>query len=161
MKDSAPAKRGSSALMILLVVFVFMVCSLFLIMYGADVYRKITARSDADFTRRMCVSFITNKIRACEVRGGVEILPGGAGLRLRSDPETPLYVYIYCFDGYIVEYITDLPEEFEPENGEAITPASSLSVREVPGGIEVTVGAPDGLAGEVAEMAYTVSLRCY
>lgn len=157
MNDAIQKKRGSSALLILLVVFVFMVCSLFLILYGANVYRSITVRADTDFARRMSVSYITNKIRACDVRGGVEILNDGEGLILRAGlgAEKPLYIYIYHYGGFIMEYITDIPDEYDPENGENIMEATGLSVCKIPGGIDVTINT------NIGEMTYTVALRCY
>lgn len=155
MNDTISKKRGSSALLIVLVVFVFMVCSLFLILYGANVYSNITSRSDADFSLRMRVSYITNKIRSCDTLGGVHILPGGGGVLLCENPETEvtLYTYIYHYGGYIMECITDDPDDFYPENGETVIEASSLYIREIPGGLSVTVGTDTG------EIIYTVSLR--
>jgi len=155
MDKTALIKRGSSSLLILFVVFVFVLCSLFLILYGAHVYTSIRDRVDVDFTRRMGISYITNKLRACDVYGGVTADEGAALLRLCSEPgdPLPLYTYIYFYNGSIMEYITQEASGFDPEDGETIMAAGFFWFEPVPGGLRFRVGAG------AEEITYTVSLR--
>jgi len=155
MDKTTVIKRGSSSLLILFVVFVFVLCSLFLILYGAHVYTNIRDRVDADFTRRMGISYITNKLRACDVHGGVTVDEDSMSLRICSEPEdpVPLYTYIYFFDGSIMEYITQEAGGFDPENGETIMSAEFFLISPVSGGFRFRVGAG------AEEIVYTVSLR--
>ena len=156
MNSSNTLRRGSSSLLVLFLVFVFVACALFLILYGAHVYDGIRKRVDDDFARRMSVSYITNKIRASDVRGGVEVGEDNNYLLLRSDQEAEAaqYIYIYHYSGNIMEYITQDLEEFDAVEGEVIMEASSFSVEMIPGGLAVVVSTH----GE--DIAYTVSLRC-
>ena len=155
MSNTSGIKRGSSSLLILFVVFVFVLCSLFLILYGANVYTNIRDRVDDDHMRRMSISYITNKIRACDVRGGVSVDSGGSSLLLCADPDDPipLYIHIYYFDGNIMEYITEDLEPFDPADGEIVMAAGHFAIEPVPGGFAVTVGT----GGE--DISYTVSLK--
>ena len=155
MDRTAVIKRGSSSLLILFVVFVFVLCSLFLILYGAHVYTNVRDRVDVDFTRRMGISYITNKLRASDVHGGVTVDEGAMSLRLCSEPDDPLplYTYIYFFNGSIMEYITQEAGSFDPEDGETIMAAESFLVAPVSGGLKFSVGAG------AEEIIYTVSLR--
>ena len=154
MDKTTAIRRGSSSLLILFVVFVFVICSLFLILYGAHVYTNIRDRVDADFTRRMGISYITNKLRASDTSGGVTV-DGGGVLRLCSEPgdPLPLYTYIYLLNGNIMEYTTQEAGGFDPENGETIMAAESFLVEPVSGGLRFRVGAGD------EEIVYTVSLK--
>ena len=156
MSNISAAKRGSSSLLVLFVVFIFVLCSLFLILYGAYVYTNIRDRVDDDFARRMSISYITNKIRACDVRGGVVVNEGNSSLRLCAEPDEaqPLYIMIYYHEGSIMEYVTQDLEPFEPEDGEVVMKADSFSVTPVPGGLAVDVGTDKG------DISYTVSMKC-
>ena len=155
MSNAAVIKRGSSALLILFVVFVFVLCSLFLILYGAHVYSNIQNRVEDDFEHRMSISYITNKLRACDVQGGVTVEESGTVLRLCSEPDDvfPLYTYIYYFDGYIMEYVTQDIGLFEPEDGEIIMEVDSLIIVSVVGGLRININASQEI------ISYTVSLK--
>ena len=155
MSSLAAMKRGSSSLLILFVVFIFVLCSLFLILYGAHVYTTIRDRVDADFSRRMGVSYITNKLRSCDVSGGVTVNGDSSSLRLCTEPDDPLplYMNIYYYDGSIMEYVTQDLETFDPADGEIVMAADSFDVRPVPSGLMFKIGiGPDSIS-------YTVSLK--
>ena len=156
MDNASTVKRGSSSLLVLFVVFLFMLCSLFLILYGANVYHRIRDRVDADFTKRMSISYITNKLRACDVKGGVTIEDGNSSLRLCADPQDlyPIYIIIYFHDGNIMEYLTQELEAFDPNDGEVIMAADSFAAQPIPGGLLVRVGV------DLREIEYTISLKC-
>ena len=156
MNNTAVIKRGSSSLLILFIVFIFVLCSLFLILYGAQVYTSIRDRVEVDFAHRMSISYITNKLRACDVKGGVTVEPGRPSLTLCAEPEDPqsLYTCIYYYDGSIMEYITLEDGPFEPSEGELIMRVDSFSIEQVPGGLQIQVV----IDKEV--ISYTVALKC-
>ena len=156
MNNTDAIKRGSSSLLILFIVFIFVLCSFFLILYGAHVYTNIRDQVDADFTRRMSISYITNKLRAYDVIGGVTIETDGAALLLCSEPEDPqaIFTYIYYYDGCIMEYITQEHALFDPGEGELIMEVDSFTVIQISGGLEINVG----FDNEVIK--YTVALKC-
>jgi len=155
MSNANVVKRGSSSLLILFVVFVFVLCSLFLILYGAHVYASVRDRVDVDFSHRMGVSYITNKLRACDMKGGVAVMGDAATLRLCTAPDdpSPQYMYIYHYDGSIMEYTTQFTGDFDPYDGEIIMAADSLIIRQVPGGLRFHLGIGD------KDISYTVSLK--
>ena len=155
MNNAAAIKRGSSSLLIVFIVFVLVLCSMFLILYGAYVYGNVRDRVDADFTRRMGVSYITNKLRASDVRGGVTVENDSASLRLCAEPEAgiPLYIYIYHYDGNIMEYTTQELEPFDPGDGEVVMAADHFTVSPISGGFAVSLGVgPENIS-------YTVSMK--
>jgi len=156
MDKTKVIKRGSSSLLILFVVFVFVLCSLFLILYGAYVYTNIRDRVESDFNKRMSISYVTNKLRACDVKDGVTVGDGNSSLRLTNEPweEFPLYMHIYYYNGNIMEYVTQGAEPFDPNDGEIIMQAGSFTITQFPGGLNLIIGiGPE-------DIAYTVSLKC-
>ena len=155
MSSGASIKRGSSSLLILFIVFIFVLCSLFLILFGANVYNTIRNRVDTDFSKRMSISFITNKLRASDVSNGISILDDGSTLLLCSEPDEPFpqYIYIYHYDGSIMEYTTQDLEPFDFGDGEVIMAADSFTVERIKGGLSVRVGL------DTEDIQYTVSLK--
>ena len=155
MNSTNSIRSGSSSLLVLFLVFVFVMCALFLILYGANVYDSIRIRVDDDFVRRMSVSYITNKIRASDVRDGVTVGENNSTLILRSDPEDEFaqFIYIYYHNGSIMEYITQDLEEFDADEGEIIMEVDSFSVYTIMGGLTMVVSTN----GEI--ISYSVSLR--
>ena len=155
MDATAVIKKGSSSLLILFVVFAFVLCSLFLILYGAHVYTTIRDRVESDFDRRMSISYITNKLRASDVEGGVLLEDGGSSLILSAGQDDPssLLIYIYFHNGSIMEYVMQDDDVFDPLDGEAIMAADSFSIQPVPGGLRTHIGVGQEI------ISFTVSMR--
>lgn len=156
MINATPIKRGSSSLLILFVVFVFVLCSLFMILYGAHVYTSIRDRVGTDFAHRMGISYITNKLRACDSHGGVIVENGNSALRLCAEPDSinPVYMYVYHYNGNIMEFVTQDIEDFNPSDGEIIIAADYFTITQITGGLSFEVG-----IGQ-ENVSYTVSLKC-
>jgi len=63
-------------------------------------------------------------------------------------------MYIYYYNGSIMEYITQDTEAFDPVDGETIMAADFFIVEPISGGLRFRVGI------NTEEITYTVSLKC-
>jgi len=126
------------------------------VLYGAHVYVNIRNQVDADFSHRMSISYITNKLRAYDLQGGITVRDGGSSFRLCADSQAPmaLYTFVYYYNGYLMEYVAQDDAAFNPYDGERIIAVDSFTVRLIPGGLMFHVG----IDNEV--VSFTVSLKC-
>lgn len=115
---------------ILLIFCLFAVCSLFLVLIGANVYRGIVGKMDSNNETRATLSYVTNKVHSADSRDvSVETLDGQQTLVIRSDFSAREYkTYIYYHDGYLMEYFTSAENGFSLGSGDRITPVSSFSI---------------------------------
>ena len=115
---------------ILLIFCLFAVCSLFLVLIGANVYRGIVGKMDSNNETRATFSYITNKVHCADSRDvSVETLDGQQTLVIRSaynDREYKTYIY-YC-NGYLMEYFTSAENGFSAGSGDRITPVCSFKM---------------------------------
>ena len=58
-------------LSVLLLFSLFAVCVLFVLLFGADAYRRITERDQAAYDRRTCAQYLAAKVRQAEGGGAV------------------------------------------------------------------------------------------
>ena len=74
-------------LMALLLFGVFAVCLLIVLLTGADSYQRLTRRDRASDNRRVCVQYLTTRVRQADAAGGVSAgeFGGGDALLLTQD----------------------------------------------------------------------------
>jgi len=143
---------------ILFLVCVFVVCSLFIILYGGEVYKNIQYHADSNHSNRVSVSYITNKVHMYDKSGCVSVYDAGDGIKalMLTDKgsKSDSYTLIYLYDGMIMEcYIDDL-KYFDPKYGEDIIEADEFEVALKGGGISIKTTDSYGKTTE-----YTVALR--
>ena len=103
-----------SGVFVFLLLGVFAVFSTLLVLFGAQAYRATTDRTEAHGEDRMIYSYLLNT-----VRGAVAYNYGG----------DPYEKRVYCYDGYLRELLAPADYEFDPAEGEPITPAQSFRVQ--------------------------------
>ena len=115
---------------ILLIYCLFAVCSLFLVLIGANVYRGIVEKMDSNNETRATLSYITNKVHCADSRDvTVETLDGQQTLVICSaHNEREFKTYIYFHNGYLMEYFTSAENEFSAGSGDRITPVSDFKM---------------------------------
>lgn len=113
---------------ILLIFCLFAVCSLFLVLIGANVYKGIVKDMNANNETRASLSYVSNKIRTADARDvSVEKIDGEAVLVIRSAYNNSEYkTYIYPKDGYLFEYFTKSENRFALGDGDKITPITGF-----------------------------------
>ncbi len=144
-------------LMALLLFGVFAVCLLIVLLTGADSYQRLSQRDRVSDNRRVCVQYLTTRVRQADAAGGVSAgeFGGGDALLFTQDIGGTQYVTrIYVSGGYLMELFSAADSEMSPEDGEKLMAAQSLSASLSEGLLELSVTPEDGRPVEL-----TLSLR--
>ena len=132
MKEKTQTKGQSiSGLFTMLLFLVFVLCALFSVLMGSQVYENITKRSDENFSGTTALSYIANKIRQGDQQDGVDIIEvdGTSVLQLKQKiGEETYHTWIYWKDGSIRELFTDENSGLGLEDGLEILECSGLSM---------------------------------
>lgn len=130
MKEKTQTKGQSiSGLFTMLLFLVFVLCALFSVLMGSQVYENITKRSDENFSGTTALSYIANKIRQGDRQDGVDIIEvdGTSVLQLKQKiGEETYHTWIYWKDGSIRELFTDENSGLGLEDGLEILECSGL-----------------------------------
>ncbi len=131
MKSQRPQTlHNFSLVFVLFLVCIFVLCSLFIILFGGAVYNGIRERGD-EGALNTGLSYLTNKLRAYDEQGliSIESFDGEPVLALKSaDLDVPYVTYIFCYDGALRELSADPSMDFDPAGGEPIVEAESLAI---------------------------------
>ncbi|MBR2274489.1 MAG: DUF4860 domain-containing protein [Lachnospiraceae bacterium] len=127
-------RRGRSIvdmLFILALFAVFMISTLFIVLFGAKIYQKIIADSDTNFISRTSIAYISEKIHQHDERGGVTVIYNGDEpvLRLSETYGGSMY-YTYLYEQNNVLKEITCPAEYEPvySAGQQILEVTSFNV---------------------------------
>ncbi len=130
MTEKTQTKGQSiSGLFTMLLFLVFVLCALFSVLMGSQVYENITKRSDENFSGTTALSYIANKIRQGDRQDGVDIIEvdGTSVLQLKQKiGEETYHTWIYWKDGSIRELFTDENSGLGLEDGLEILECSGL-----------------------------------
>lgn len=117
---------------VLLIFCLFSVCSLFVVLIGANVYHSIVGEMESNNETRASLSYVSNKVHyadpgAASIRtvNGVKALVIGAQYN-GEDYRT----YIYVHQGYLMELFTTAENPFTPGDGEKITEITEFSMEQ-------------------------------
>ena len=115
---------------VLLIFCLFAVSSLFLVLIGANVYRSIVDKMDANNEMRSSLSYVSNKVRSADSRDvSVESLGGQETLVIASEFNSEKYnTYIYQYNGYLMELFTKADNDFKAGDGDKITPVTTFTI---------------------------------
>ncbi len=115
---------------VLLIFCLFAVSSLFLVLIGANVYREIVGKMDANNETRSSLSYVSNKVRSADSRNvSIETINGQEALVIQSIfNNTDYNTYIYLHDGYLMELFTKAENGFKAGDGDKITPISAFTM---------------------------------
>lgn len=154
------ARHSISGVFVFLLLGIFAVLATGTVGLGAKAYRETVERAEAHNSARTAVSYLRSMLRAEDVADAlrVETEQGVMTIALHSEYDDEAYVTrIYVYNGMLMEWFTEAEEPFEPENGEEVCSAESLSadwkdgvltVRITAGGTEQTVCYAPRTAGE-------------
>ena len=103
---------------------------------------------NADYQDRTGAGYISEKIRHFDARGGIAAgqFDGCDALLLRQQIEGTEYItYIYYYDGYIRELLTENDSGMTAEAGEKVIEAAGFTVEQLDGAmLKVICEMPDG-----------------
>lgn len=135
------AKRNKSIvdfLFILALFGAFAITALFVVLFGAQIYKSTVSNMNTNYEKRTAMSYITEKIRSHDYTGGADV----ADLHsLRTDGDhsvLKLYqeigdkrfvTYMFVADGYLKEFTADEQYDFDYNTGTNILAIKDFSVR--------------------------------
>ena len=142
MMNSKFRKGTLSGVAILIPLLIFALLAMLLTTMGISVYRAVIDNSEQNYSRRMAVSYISNRVRRANRAGEVAVGTYGDGdaLLLGSEYGGVDYVTkIYYYDGSIRELFCKADAEIDVNAGTALIAAKGFSVSTGDGFITVTV----------------------
>ncbi|MBQ9858744.1 MAG: DUF4860 domain-containing protein [Oscillospiraceae bacterium] len=136
-------KSNSLGSILVLLAFALLIVSLLMVLLtGADVVNRLTKRDEVNFDRRTAVSYITMRIHQSDCDGMLSVgtyCDGDALVITENIDGVSFQTLIYCYDGYLYELFCREGYAPDPEYGEKILPADSLSLSDMGAYIEVSV----------------------
>lgn len=99
-----------NVLFTMLLFLVFVLCALFTVLIGGQVYENINIRSQENYTGSVALQYVANKVRQGDREGAVQVteVEGTPVLEIASGLEGGNYVsWIYYYDGAICELFSD------------------------------------------------------
>ena len=85
---------------------VFLISALFIVLFGAKIYRSTVSNMDQNFNSRTAVSYLTQKARSHDQTGGIQVkrMDGRDVLILSEEANGRTYLtYLYENDGFLCE----------------------------------------------------------
>ena len=133
MKFGKRDKSIIDALFLLALFGLFLICALFIVLFGAKIYKNTVKSSENSFLERTCYTYITEKIRQNDNSKGVELSSSDSNsiITLSKTVNDKEYLtYLYCDDGYLKEYTTSAGNKLNKAAGTKIIELQSMEVKE-------------------------------
>jgi len=134
-------------LLVLLLFGVFAVCILIVLLTGADIYQRLSARDQLSYDQRTAAQYLTTRVRQADRLGDVSIrrFEGQDALVFTEVIEGDAYeTLVYCYDGYLRELFVAADGGFLPEDGEKVLAAQGLTIRQDGQLLDVELTSPSG-----------------
>lgn len=131
-------KHIVDTLFVLTLFAVFAICSMLLIAFGANIYRKTVDNYEEHFNISTSASYITEKVRQSDNSGAMDIIEFGDGNALRISStynNIDYYTYIYMDNGYLKELYAKAESKLSPKAGKKLLPIISFSVTDAENGM--------------------------
>ncbi len=123
---------------------------LMVLMMGASSYKSVTAAMNSNYEDRTGAGYLAEKIRHFDSCGAIAAgqFDGNDALVLtQTIDDTKYLTYIYYYDGYIRELLTENNSGMTAEAGEKVIEAAGFKVEQTKSGMfKVTCEMPDGSA---------------
>ena len=113
---------------------VFMLSALFVVLFGAKIYKRTAHDMTANFNSRTSLAYVTEKIHQHDRKGGVDITiaDGKPLLKLTQYINSDEYcTYLYEHDGYLKELTAKGDIQLVKNAGKNILPISSFDAVKV------------------------------
>lgn len=127
---SSRSMQGMDLLFSLLLLFVFILCSVFTILIGSRVYENIRTNDNASFFSDTAVSYVANKVRQADRADYVNVrsIDGCSVLVLTSSSNGILReTWVYTHDGVLKELYSEKDSGLSVEDGLDIMECPPLS----------------------------------
>lgn len=141
------AKRNKSIvdfLFILALFGAFAITALFVVLFGARIYKSTVSNMKTNYEKRTAMSYVTEKIRAHDYTGGADVSDISEGdfsdehsvLKLYQTQGDKRYVtYLFVKDGYLREFTAEESYDFDYNAGANILAIDEFSVKKESDGL--------------------------
>ncbi len=141
------AKRNKSVvdfLFILALFGAFAITALFVVLFGARIYKSTVSNMDTNYEKRTAMSYVTEKIRSHDYTGGADVTDIDINnpteqhsvLKLYQEMGGKKYVtYLFLKDGYLKEFTAEDTYDFDYSVGTEILKINDFSVRKESDGL--------------------------
>lgn len=139
--------RSVSSLFVYVLIGLFALLCVMAVLVGAGVYRSVTVEQEAHSTERILTAYVRSMVRSHAEEGAVSVEKGTDGDMLvltETYDDEELVTRLYCYEGRLCEQFTYAGDPFEPESGEVVCDAESLSAAVVNDVLNITVSGADG-----------------
>lgn len=113
---------------------VFLISALFVVLFGAKIYRNTVSGMDDNFKSRTALSYVTEKMRQHDHINGASVIDydGTSVLRLEDEiDDTVYYTYLYEDDGYLMELTAKSDFNFNKSGGQKIVETDGFDIEPV------------------------------
>lgn len=122
-------KLSISSVSVTVIVCIFAVSILGTLLFGVSIYKNVQNTSSNSYDSRVCVGYITSKIRAADVEDMVYVTTFNDLPALCIDDvieDSTYHTMVYAYDGKLREINYPDGLQFNPEDGEEITDVVAL-----------------------------------
>lgn len=132
MERKGKKTRGQSVqfLFTLLLFLILTICSIFIITFGAKVYKNIDSRMNENFIGTTALSYISNKVKQGDESSAISVLTMDNTQILKLEQvfdETKYFTLIYYKDGHIKELFVSEDSQYTLEDGISIMEGEGMS----------------------------------
>ena len=113
---------------------VFLISALFIVLFGAKIYRNTVSNMDVNFKSRTALSYVTEKMRQFDHSGGAAVIHYGDTPVLVLNErvgETDYSTFLYEKDGYLTELTARSDYEFDLNGGTQVVPIQGFTIERV------------------------------
>lgn len=124
-------KHSIGTLAVLLLTCVFAACLLLTLAYGVQAYRTVAGDTESAYTRRIGLSYVTQKIHSFDRQGAITTgnFGGQDALILREESDGLIFeTMLYVYDGWLRELYFAQGLELHPEDGDKLLEAQAFTV---------------------------------
>jgi len=118
---------------------VFAVCVLAVLLTGANAYRRLTARDQAAYDRRVGIQYVAAQVRHADSKDNITVENFDGSDALVLDAGEEYVTRIYCYDGYLMQLFSAASDPLGREDGEQVMAANGLDLSLEDGLLTVTV----------------------
>jgi len=134
-----PTQHHIDGLIALISFAVFASCILAVLLTGANAYRRLTARDQAAYDRRIGIQYVAAQVRHADSEHSVAVESFGGSDALVLGAGGEYITRIYCYDGYLMELFSDASVSMNREDGERVMAVNGLALSLEDGLLTITV----------------------
>lgn len=138
MKFGKRDKSIIDALFLLALFGVFLICALFIVLFGAKIYKNTVNNSDISFNSRTALSYVTEKVRQNDNYHGIAVINSGDDpvvMLSQTVNDRVFCTYLYKYEGSLMEYTTNEGNILKKDFGSKIMDITDFSVKEINKGL--------------------------